>query len=92
MIWPPSILRVRIRRRRRGFGIWLPLFLLWPPAVLVMSLLAPLVLVMAALLWPFGLGRPLLLIGSLLFRLFCSLRGLEVSVESSPEQVLISFR
>ena len=92
MIWPPSILRIRIQSGRRGFRIWLPLCLFWPPAAVVMALLAPLVIVLAALVWPFGWGRPVLLTGPLLFKLFCSLRGLEMAVESAPQQVLISFR
>ena len=27
MMWPPSILRLRIRNQRHHFGLWLPLFL-----------------------------------------------------------------
>jgi hypothetical protein len=38
-----------------------------------------------------GLGKPILLTGPLLFRLFCSIKGLEVAVEKSSEQVLISI-
>ena len=92
MICPPSILRIRIHSPRRGFGIWLPLFLFWPPAVVVMAILAPMVLVLAVLLWPFGRGRPLLLFGPYVFRLICSFKGLEIAVETPPDQVLISFR
>jgi len=39
-----------------------------------------------------GLSKPLLLTGPVLFRLFCSMRGLEIAVEKSSDQVLISFR
>ena len=92
MIWPPSLLRVRMRSRDRRFTLWLPLFLVWPPGLALLAIFSPFVLVLAALLWPFGWARPLLLAGPLLFRLFCSLRGLEVNVKKSSEQVLISFR
>ena len=92
MIWPPSLLRVRIRSRDKRFTLWLPLFLVWPPGFVLLAILSPLVLVLAALLWPLGWARPLLLAGPFLFRLFCSLRGLEVNVEKSSEQVLISFQ
>ena len=92
MIWPPSVLRVKIRTRDKRFVLWLPLFLVWPLGFAVLAILAPFMLVLAALLWPVGWARPLLLAGPLLFRLFCSLRGLEVNVEKSSEQVLISFR
>lgn len=92
MIWPPSLLRVRIRNRNTHFGLWLPLFIIWPLVLLAMVILSPLVLLSAVLLWPLGLGRSLLLTGPLLFRLFCSMRGLEVAVHKSSDQVLISFR
>ena len=92
MIWPPSLLRVRIRSRNKRFTLWLPLFLIWPLGLALLAILSPFLLVLAILLWPLGWARPLLLAGPLLFRLFCSLRGLEVNVEKSSEQVLISFR
>lgn len=92
MIWPPSLLRIRIGSSRIRFGLWLPLFLIWPLILLAMVILSPLILLCAALLWRWGLGKPLLLIVPILFRLFCSMRGLEIAVEKSPDQVLISFR
>ena len=92
MIRPPSLLRVRIRSRDKRFTLWLPLFLVWPLGFTLLAILSPFVLVLAILLWPLGWARPLLLTGPLLFHLFCSLRGLEVNVEKSSEEVLISFR
>jgi hypothetical protein len=78
-------------RRGRGFGLWLPLFIVWPPIALLALALSPLVVVLAALLWPTGWGRPLLLAGPSLFRLFCALRGLRLDVESSSQRVVIAF-
>ena len=92
MIWPPSLLRVRIQNGRRRFGLWLPLILLWPPIVLIALALFPIVLVLAAVLWRKGRGRTLLLSGPLLFRLFCSLRGLQVEVVKPSAHVFIAFR
>ena len=92
MSWPPSLLRIRIRNKDRGFALWLPLFLVWPPAIVLMVLFSPLVLLLAVLLWPWGWSRPILLAGPLLFRLFCALRGLEIKVEQPLEHVIISFR
>lgn len=91
MILPPSLLRIRIRNRTTRFSLWLPLILIWPLILLAMVILSPLVLICAVLLWPMGLGKPILLTGPLLFRLFCSIKGLEVAVEKSSEQVLISI-
>ena len=92
MIMPPSLLRIRIHSSNTRFSLWLPLFLIWPLILLVMVILNPLVLIGAILLWPMGLAKPILLTGPLLFRLFCSIKGLEVAVENFSEQVLISIR
>ncbi len=92
MIMPPSFLRIRIRNRSTRFSLWLPLFLIWTLILLAMVILMPLVLICAILLWPVGLGKSILLTCPLLFRLFCPIKGLEVAVETSSEQVLISIR
>ena len=92
MMWPPSLLRLRIRNGKRRFGLWLPLFLVWPPVVLFALALFPFLLVLAAILWRKGWGRPVLLAGPLFFGLFCSLRGLMIEVKSPSGQVYIAFR
>ena len=92
MIWPPSLLRIRIRNNNIRFSLWLPLFLIWPLVLLAMVILSPIIILCAVLLWPLGLSKPLLLTGPVLFRLFRSMRGLEIAVEKSSDQVLISFR
>ena len=92
MIWPPSLLRIRIQNDERRFGLWLPLILLWPPIVLITLILVPIVLVLAALSWRRGWGRPLLLSGPSFFRLFCALRGLRIDVQDQQERVYISLK
>jgi len=89
---PPLFLRIRIGNSKRRFGLWLPLFLIWPPVLLLGLALFPLVLVLAVLLWPWGWGRTLLLTGPAMYRLCCGFRGLLIEVHSPPEQVYISFR
>ena len=92
MILPPFLLRIRIRNENTRFSLWLPLFLIWPLILLATVILSPLVLICAVLLWPVGMGKSILSTGPLLFRLFCSIKGLEIVVEKSSEQVLISIR
>ncbi len=92
MNWPPSILRVRIHDKRRHFGLWLPLFLVWPLLLVLGLVLWPLLLIAAAVLWYWGWGRPLLFGGPALFSVLCALRGLRIEVSQPREQVLISFR
>jgi len=92
MMCPPSILRVRIQNRRRRFGLWLPLFLIWPVIMVLGLVLLPLLLICAVFLWPFGWGRLLLFGGPVIFSLLCALRGLKVEVNQSSGQVLVSFQ
>ena len=47
MIWPPSLLGFRIGNVDRGFRLWLPLFLVWPPFLLMALALFPLVLLLS---------------------------------------------
>ena len=70
MMWPPSLLRLRILNGKHRFGLWLPLFIVWPPVVIIALALLPFVLALSALLWPTGWGRPLLLAGPWFFGLF----------------------
>jgi len=92
MIWPPSLLGFRIRNENRGFGFWLPLFLIWPPIVLAALVMLPWVILLSLLLWPSGWGRPMLLTGPWFFRVFCALRGLLIDVKSGTTQVHIVIR
>ena len=92
MMWPPSILRLRFRNRDHRFGLWLPLFLVWPLILAIALVLAPIFLVSAVVLWPFGWGKPLLFAGPAIARCICSLRGLEINVKQRSEDVFISFR
>lgn len=92
MILPPSILRLRIRGERHRFGLWLPLILIWTVFLVLALAIAPLVLVTAVVLWPMGWGRPLLLVGPAIFRIFCSLRGLEIDVQDESQIVYVHFR
>ena len=92
MIWPPSLLDFRIKGVKRGFRLWLPLFLVWPPFLLIALAMFPLVLLLALLMLPFGRGRTLLLIGPWFFRMFCALRGLVIDVKSGATQVYIVIK
>ena len=91
MTFPPSLVRVRFRNPGRYIGLWLPVILVWPFAVLLGLLLLPLVLAASIVLWPKGLGKVLLLAGPRFFLLFCALRGLRIRFEYSTQRVLVYF-
>ena len=92
MICPPSLLHIRVHNQDHRLRLWLPLFVIWPPLAVLALALTPLVFIAALFLLPVGWGRPLILTGPLLFRLYCSLRGLEVDIDRPAERVNLAFR
>ncbi|MDP6604508.1 MAG: hypothetical protein QGG17_09975 [Rhodospirillales bacterium] len=76
MIWPPSMVRVRIYENgRRKLNLWLPVCVLWPPVILIALLLAPAPVAVLWLAAGKGRRRGAVMAGPLLFRLFCAIRG-----------------
>jgi hypothetical protein len=87
---PPMLLRVKIQGENRGFGLWLPIFLLLPLALVVLIILSPIILVAVIVLWPIGWGKRALLVLGAAFQVFCSMRGLKVDMRSRQQYVYIS--
>lgn len=87
---PPMLMHMRIQGEERGFGLWLPLFLLLPLAVVVFIILSPLILIAVLVLWPSGWGKRALLVSRAAFEVFCSMRGLRIDIQSGHQCVLIS--
>jgi hypothetical protein len=95
MKWPPYLLKLRIKNPEHAFGLWLPLFLIWP-IVLVFLLAVFVVLLPFALLailftWRVDWWRPVFLGIPALLRVFCSLRGLTVDVNGRDGHVELEF-
>ena len=89
---PPMIMRLRIPHKNGTIRLWIPFFLVYPILAILALLIAPLVLVAALILWPWGWSRTLLLSGPYLCRVIYSLRGLEVDVGQKDERILVSFK
>ena len=77
MIFPPSILRIRIASPNRRVSLWLPLFLLWLPAILLAVLLVPLIIIAVVLRRRMGCLMPMLMLLPRLALLFFAVRGVE---------------
>ncbi|MFQ5808629.1 MAG: hypothetical protein ACE5JM_03330 [Armatimonadota bacterium] len=93
MMWPPSVMRLRVvDEGRRKIRIWLPLFLFWPILLLLAIALLPIVLLIALICGgPRGVGRALL--GAwYLYAAVCHLRGLNIEVSGEGDEVLVSVR
>jgi hypothetical protein len=54
---PPMLMHVKIKNEKSNFGLWLPLFLLIPLALVVLIILSPLILIAILILWACGYGR-----------------------------------
>ena len=92
MMFPPSILRVRVLDKDSRVSLWIPLILIWPLVLALYVLFLPCIVVAAIMMWRRGWGRQILLVGPALFRLYCDLRGLKIDVTEPKESVLIYFR
>ena len=92
MMWPPSVLRIRVTRAgRNGFRLWLPLFLVWPAVLALCLALFPVAVLVAVALWREGHGKAVLLAGPLAFGFFCALRGLSIEKEGAEGSTCIRF-
>ena len=87
---PPMLMHVRFQGDDRGFGLWLPLFLLLPLALVVFIILSPLILIAVLVLWPSGWGKRALLVLNTACEILCSINGLKVDIQSSNQCVYIS--
>ncbi|TET49954.1 MAG: hypothetical protein E3J55_03565 [Dehalococcoidia bacterium] len=100
---PPMLMHVKIHGKKRRPGLWLPLFLLVPLALVLLIVLSPLILLAVIILRVSGRRKPLSPAVKAVFRvvcsirgiraafdLLCSLRGLRVDVSSHDERVYIS--
>jgi hypothetical protein len=76
---PPMLFHIRIRPSgRKGFGIWLPMFLLWPLLVPLMAAVIVLALVADfASVFRFRLT----MMSVAVWVLICEMRGVRVAVE-----------
>ena len=87
---PPMLMHLKFQSENGKFGLWLPLFLLIPLALVVLIILSPLILIAILVLWPSGWGKLAVLAVWAAIVSFCSLRGLKVDVQGRRESVFIS--
>ena len=87
---PPLWMHVRVQNEKKDFGLWLPLFLLLPLAVVVLIVLSPLILIALLILWPSGWSEWALRMLGAAFPIFWSMRGLEVNVKDRQNVVYVS--
>jgi len=88
---PPCLMRLKVINSEHHINLWLPLFLAWLILGALALALSPLVALLVIVLWPFGWGEFLLLLGPFVYRCVCALRGLSVDIRKKTEIVRIYF-
>ena len=63
MMFPPSLLRVRVLDKDSRVSLWIPLVLVWPLVFALYLILLPCIVVAAVLTWRSGWGKPILMGG-----------------------------
>jgi len=91
MTRPPMLMHIKVQNQDKKFGLWLPLFLLMPLALVILIILSSLILIAILVLWPSGWGRYALLALKAAFVTFWSTRGLEVDVQNGSQCVYVSI-
>ena len=57
MMFPPSILRVRVLDDDSRVNLWIPLIVVWPLIVVLYLLFLPCIIVASILTWPWRQGK-----------------------------------
>jgi len=95
MRWPPYLMKIRIRGHRYSFGLWIPLFILGPIAlmfVLALFLIAlPFLLLSFLFTWRWHHLRYITFGVPAFFRIICTLPGLKVDIEDGAQHILVAF-
>ena len=92
MMRPPLYMNVKVKNPQMKHGIWIPIpiILILLIVLILMIALAPLALLVALILLPFGMARTILLLAPVLLSILFALRGLEIDVDTGKnERVLV---
>jgi hypothetical protein len=57
MNWPPMLMHLKIKKEKADFELWLPLFLLFPLALVILIILSPLIIIGILVLLMLGQER-----------------------------------
>ena len=93
MICPPALMQLSVPRQNRGrLRLVLPVIVIWPVLVMLLIVVQPILMAVAAAFWRKPWARPVAFALPVATYLFCCLRGLHVEVNAdSGEHVLISL-
>jgi hypothetical protein len=89
----PLILKLRIKdKNQKRFGIWLPLFLLWLIILPLLAIPAPLIFLVALILWTGRYGRIVLYSYFAIFTIIWNLSGVNLDIQSKDNIFYLDLR
>ncbi len=95
MKWPPYLLKMKFSNPKHAFGLWLPLFLIWPVVLVfllaIFIILLPFALLALIFTWRSDWLYTLLKCVPALYRLLSHLPGLMVDLKGDDGQIYIEF-
>ena len=78
---PPMVMWLKIQ----WFGIWVPLFLLWPIALVLLLLIMPLVFIGMAIVGRISRFWVALRLVVVAYAIVCALRGLQIEIHKEDQ-------
>ncbi len=95
MSLPPYLLKFHIRNSKHNFGLWLPLFLIWPIVLVcllgVFLILLPFALLTIIFTWQLGWVYPVIMGFPAICRVLWNLRGMILDVDGKDGQIQLEF-
>ena len=89
----PLFLRIRILKdNSKGFGLFIPLILVWIILFALLIALGPFILIISLIMWKRRYGKIILAAYPILFSMIGSLSGLKVKIENINRQVSILIK
>ncbi len=89
----PVYMRIKVvNNNEKKIKIFFPLIVLWIILFALLTILAPIVLVLSIIFWKKRLGKTLLLIYPMAFSVINSFSGLIVHVEKSNKRISINIK
>ena len=88
MSLPTAIRVLVVENGNKKLNLWLPMFLIWPLALLVIFILSPLFVIVGLYVWITSKRNPLRRVKAF-FDLACALKGLEVEVYEPQTEIRI---
>lgn len=88
----PLMLKISIKKNNgKKIKIVFPVVIIWILLLILVTVLAPLMLIVGLLALPSGYGKPILLFPFLLVNIIAALKDLLIDIKNNKEIIFISF-